>query len=146
MIKGLCERRLKLPQAIPPNYFFFQAYLLTQGKDQVGETFPDRNQNYPLSNRILLIHPKTMINLIFSVQLHVPIDFGPTFFLYKPISIFSILEVAFSMLFCFPSVGLTEVNSFLVSPPLVSLPLDFVNGEWPNLLCLRPLEPDALAP
>ena len=36
----------------------------------------------------------------------------------------------------FPSGGLPEINSFLISPLLASPPLDFVNGRWPNLVCL----------
>ena len=47
---------------------------------------------------------------------------------------------------CLPSVGITEINSFLVLSPLVSLPLDFVSGEWPNVVCLEAPEPGALAP
>lgn len=51
------------------------------------------------------------------------------------------------MLVCWPpSGGLGEINSFLVSPHLVSLPLDFVRGEQLNLICLGTLEPGALIP
>jgi len=70
-----------------------------------------------------------------------------TFSLYKPGSIFSILETIFEMLVhCLPGVGLTEINSFLVSPLLVSLPLDSVSREWVNLVCLGIPETGALAP
>lgn len=43
-------------------------------------------------------------------------------------------------------VGLTDINSFLVSPSLVSLPSDFVSSEWPNLLCLGPPRAGCLVP
>ena len=33
---------------------------------------------------------------------------------------------------------LTKINSFLVSPSLVCLPLDFGSSEWLNLVCLGP--------
>ena len=46
---------------------------------------------------------------------------------------------------CLPGVGLTEINSFPVSPPLVSLPLGFVSVQWPNLVGLGLPEPGALA-
>jgi len=42
------------------------------------------------------------------------------------------------------SVGLTEIN--FVSPPFVSLPLDFVSSKRLDLVCLGPLEPGALVP
>ena len=38
------------------------------------------------------------------------------------------------------------INSFLVSPPLVSLSLDFVSSKWLNLVCLGPPGPGALGP
>lgn len=78
-----------------------------------------------------MIDPKTMINLTFTNQMQVPTKLYPTFFLYKPGGISSILETAFELLVCFfPRVGLIKIHSFLVSPPLVSLPLDVsgVNG------------------
>jgi len=94
-----------------------------------------------------MTEPKTMIDLTFTAHLHVPADLCPTFSLYKPGSIFSTLETAFgSLVPSFPSVGLTEINSFLVSPPLLSLPLNFVSGEWQSLVCLGPPEPGALVP
>lgn len=37
-----------------------------------------------------------------------------------------------------PSAVLTEINYFLVPPPLDSLPLDFVTSEWLSLVCLGP--------
>ena len=46
---------------------------------------------------------------------------------------------------CLPSVALTEINSFLVSLPLVSLLLDFIRSKWPHLICLGSQEPGALS-
>ena len=48
--------------------------------------------------------------------------------------------------YCLPGVSFTVINYFLVSPPLISLPSDFVSSEWLNLVYLVPLEPGALAP
>ena len=78
---------------------------------------------------------KTMIHLT-STYLPIRTHLCPAFSLYKPRGIFSTLETVFEMLINFPSVGLPEINSFLVSPPLVSLPLDFVSQEWLNPFCL----------
>ena len=90
--------------------------------------------------------PKTMIHLTFATHLDVPTDLCPTFCLYKPSSIFGTLDTIFeTLVHCLPGVGLTDINSFLVLPPLVSWPLDFVRGEWPNLVFGGPLEPGALA-
>lgn len=44
---------------------------------------------------------------------------------------------------CLPIAGLTEIDSLLISPLLVSLPLDFVNSEWLTLVCLENPEPCA---
>lgn len=77
--------------------------------------------------------PKTMMDQIFSAQLHIPTDFCPTCSLSRPRSIFSTSEAAFMMLVrCLPSVGLTEVNSFPVSP-LVSLWILSVQVVEPGL-------------
>ena len=92
-----------------------------------------------------VIDSKAVINL--TIRLHVPTSLCPTFSLDKPRSIFSTLETVFEMLvFCLPGVGLTEINPFLVSPLLISLPVDFVSSEWPNLVCVVPLGPGASAP
>lgn len=57
-----------------------------------------------------------------------------TFFLAP---IFGILETVFEMLVHrLPDAGLSEINSFLVSPPVDFLPLDFVSCE-PPVRCLR---------
>lgn len=57
------------------------------------------------------------------------------------------LETVFERLIrCLPGVGLTEMNAFLVSPPLVSLPLGFVRGKRQKLVCLGPTGPGALEP
>lgn len=59
----------------------------------------------------------------------------PHIFLYKPGSVFSPLETIFGISVCWlPSVGLTETNSFLVSPPVVSLSLDFFGDERRTLV------------
>ena len=83
----------------------------------------------------------------------------PTFSLYKPGSIFGTVETILfycgdlilfgtveTLFYCLPSASLTEINSFLVPPPVISLSLDFVSDEWPNLVCLGPLEPRAFVP
>lgn len=74
--------------------------------------------------------PKTVLHLTFTAHLQAPTDLSPTLSFCKPAGIFSILETVFETLACcLPSGGLTEVNPFLVSLPLISLPLDFINGE-----------------
>lgn len=66
--------------------------------------------------------------------------------LYKSRSIFSTLETVYEMLvLCLPSAGLSEINSSLASPPLTSLPLDFVSCDRPNLVCLGPPRAHALS-
>lgn len=47
---------------------------------------------------------------------------------------------------CVLGVGQPEMNSLLGSPPLSSLPLDFVGREWLNLVCMGRMGPDALVP
>lgn len=47
---------------------------------------------------------------------------------------------------CPPGVGFTAINYFLVSPLLISLPLDFASSKWPNLVYLGPLGSGTLAP
>ena len=80
--------------------------------------------------------PRTMFRLTFTAHLQAPTDLCPTLSFYKPTSIFSTLESVFETLaHCLPGGGLTEINPFLVLPPLVSLPLDFISGEWLNLVC-----------
>ena len=74
--------------------------------------------------------------------------YPPTFVPYFPyinleVFFFFTLETASGISdLCLP--GLTEINSFLVSPLFISLPLDFVSDEWPNLVYLGFLEPGAL--
>lgn len=76
--------------------------------------------------------------------LAVSTDFCPTFSLYKSRNIFSSLETVFEIIVCcLPGVGLTEINSFFVSPSL-SLCLRilsmasgwvwFVWGPWSQVL------------
>ena len=92
------------------------------------------------------IDPRTRLDLTCIACLHVPTNLCPTFSLYKPSTIFSTLESVFGILVrCLPSV-LTEINSFLASLPLVSLPLDDVSNKWLSLVCLGPLGPGALVP
>lgn len=44
-------------------------------------------------------------------------------------NLFSTLETVFEVqVGCLPDISLTEINSFFVSPPLISLPLDFIGG------------------
>lgn len=94
-----------------------------------------------------MIDLRTLINLIFSALLHVPTYLHLIFSLYTPGSTFGTLETAFgTQAHYLPGAGLTEINPFLILPPLLSLPLDFVSGEWPKLICLGPVEPGALVP
>ena len=60
---------------------------------------------------------------------------------HKPGSVSSTLETVLETLFShLCSVSLPEITSSRVSPPLISLPLDFVCGKWPNLVCVGPPE------
>ena len=73
---------------------------------------------------------ENLINLTLTTQQHLPTDLCPTFSLYKPGSIFSTLETVFETLDRgIPGVGSTEINPFLVAPPLISLPLDFCQQQ-----------------
>lgn len=75
--------------------------------------------------------PKTVIDFECPpAQTHPP---APHILLNKPASIFSALGTAFETpVRGPPSSGLAEINSSLVSPPLVCLPLDFVSGKQPT--------------
>lgn len=66
----------------------------------------------------------------------------------KPGTVFGILETVIEMLhqLSFPHVGLSEINSYLVSLSLISLTVDFVSSKWLNMVCLGPLEPGVLVP
>lgn len=92
--------------------------------------------------------PKTMNDPPdLTAHLRVPTNLWSTFFFCELRSIFSTLKNIFEMLVhCLPSVGPTEINSFVVSPPLVSLPLDFISSKWPNLISLGPLQPGTIVP
>ena len=84
-----------------------------------------------------MIDPSTMMDLTFTAHLHAPTHFCPTFFLYKSRSIFSTLETVFETLACcLACSGFSEIHPFLVSPPLISLLLDFVRDECQNLIYL----------
>ena len=77
------------------------------------------------------------MDLTCPAHLPVPTDLCPTFSLHKAARIFVTLETVFEMLVCcLPDVSLTEINPFLLLPPLISLPLDSVRGEGPSLACL----------
>ena len=94
-----------------------------------------------------MIDPKTMIGPTFAAHLHVPTNLRPAFALFKLGCVLSTLEtVSVTFVRCLPGIGLTEMNSFLVSPPLLSLPLDFPRGEWSNQVCLGSPEPAAFPP
>lgn len=57
--------------------------------------------------------------------MHVPTSLCSTFFLYELRSILSTLKTVLgTLVHSLSSAGLTEINSFPVAPPLVSLPLD----------------------
>lgn len=91
------------------------------------------SKNCPQPGRPIWTDPETVIGLAFTVHLHVPTDLCRTFVLCKP-TVFEVTGVVFS-----------EINPFLVSPPLISLPLAFVWGKWSNLVCLGLPEPPTLA-
>ena len=109
---------------------FFLAYLLTQAKDLAGKASCDgnltylNNNNCPDSSKTPHVWPqnKDLPNIYCPpVCTHWPLSH---IFLYKPRSIFSILETVFEteIVVCYlPGVDLTEINSFLVSTPPVSL-------------------------
>ena len=107
---------------------FFAANLFTQAKTPQAKVSHDANQNSFLKQQGLparpcVTDPKTMIHLTFTAHLHIVTKPCPTFSLYEPRSIFSTLETIFGEMLvccCLPSVGLTEINPFLLSPPLVS--------------------------
>lgn len=87
-----------------------------------------------------------MTELTFTASLPVPNDLCPTLPLYKPGSISNTLETVFeTLVHCLPDVGLTEINSLFISPPLVSVPLDLASSEGPNLVFWRTQKPGALA-
>ena len=66
-------------------------------------------------------------------HLHIPPHLCLTLSLCKPGSIFSTWETVFeTLVHCLLSAGITEINSFLISPSFVSLPLDFASGRWLN--------------
>lgn len=71
-------------------------------------------------------------------------------FPYINLEVFSaLLEIIFETLVaCLLGVVLTEIDSFLVLPPFISLPLDFVSSEWLSPVCLGTPshQPGALAP
>lgn len=80
-----------------------------------------------MSTRPCMIDPKTMINLTFAAQLPIPIHLSSLFILHKFSRSHSTLEIVLGTLVFCPSVGLTGLNSFLVSPPLVFLPLQILS-------------------
>lgn len=87
-----------------------------------------------------------MIELTFTALLPVPTDLCLTLPLYKPGSISNTLETVFeTLVHCLPDVGLTEINSLFISPPLVSVPLDLASSEGPNLDFWWTRKPGALA-
>lgn len=106
------------------------------------ETTPACRDDCPEPARPHVTDPKKMVHLTFTAHLHGPTDLCPSFSFYKPGKIFGTLETIFEILaHCLLGIGLTEINSFLVSQPLMSLPLDFASGQWSNVVCLEP-QPD----
>ena len=85
-----------------------------------------------------------MTDLTFTAHLHIPSNFV-SHFPYINLEVFPAPWTGcVTLVHCCPSAGLTEIHSFLVSPPLVSLPLDFVSVAKPGLFGAP--EPGALAP
>lgn len=129
---------------------FFLAYLLTRAKDPVGKASPEGNELTPETRRTALNQKDPMWLTLRqrSVGPSPPTCmYPPTFALTFPYinlgSIFRALEVVLeTLVHSLPGGGLTEIHSCLVSPPLTSLPLAFVSGEWWNLV---PLAPEELA-
>lgn len=87
-------------------------------KPPAQATGPTLSQQVPQ-----VTEPTTMIDLTRTAHPHVPTNLCPTFALYEPGHLFSSLGTVFDMsVRCLPGVGLTEINSFPMSPPLISLP------------------------
>lgn len=79
-----------------------------------------------------------VIDLTFTAHQHLPTNLVPHFPCINQGEFSALWRQVFEALVHYlPSVGFTEVNSFLVSPLLISLPLNFVNGEWLNLIYFR---------
>lgn len=71
-----------------------------------------------------------MTSLTFTAHPRVPTDLCPPVSSCEPGSIWGTLEIVFETLgHCFPRVGLTDVDPFLGSPLLLSLPVDFISGQ-----------------
>ena len=114
----------------------FPAGLQAQAQDPEGKASPAGNRNHWSqqggSKALPVMDSNTMKGLTFTARLQVPTHLRPTCSLYKPASVFSTWETVFETLVPVPGVGvsLSEINSFHVPPPPVSLPLDFVSNKW----------------
>ena len=89
----------------------------------------------------------TITNLTFTAHLHVPMIFVPhlsylNLVLWKYQYFGNSLCDAGSL--SAVSLVLVSWNKSLISPLWVPLPLESVSGQWPNLVCLGPLEPGFL--
>lgn len=83
--------------------------------------------------------PPTVICLTLTAHLRGPTDRRPAFSLHNPGTVFPTLQTVFELLAHGPpDIGLAAVTTLLVSPPLVSLPLECVGDERPSLACLGP--------
>lgn len=85
-----------------------------------------------------MTNPMTMTKLTFIFHLHVPPAFVPCF-PYVNLDVFSALlrwswDVSLLSSQCWPHWN----KCLLISPLLLFLPLAFVSGEWPSLVCLWP--------
>lgn len=106
------------------------------------EIIPSNNGGCPEPASPGVTDSKTMITLTFTAHLHAPTELCPALSLQKYFHHFGDSLGDASLL---SSRRWPHSNSFPVSPPL-SLPWIGSVVEWPNLVCLGPLEPDALSP
>lgn len=94
------------------------------------ETTVSSNKGRPGPARRRVTDPMKTVRPTSSAHLHGRTDLGPSLASCEPGSVFGTLETVLGMLVCrLPSAGLAEINSFLMSPPLSSLPLDFFSSE-----------------
>lgn len=126
------ERRHQLPPFCPQSVLSYWTLLsiclLIQAKDREGKTSCVGSTHYPLMQLIParphVIDTKKMIHLTFTAHLHVPTDLYSIFSLYKLEVFLALWRQSEIIVLCFPGFGFTEIHPFLVSPWLVSLPLD----------------------
>lgn len=112
--------------------FFFPVHLLTRAKDHMGNASPDWLKLPPqaISTAVNQEDPMWLTSrqhwASFTAQLHLSTNVCPRFSLILTWKHFH----DFGDGLCLPHVGLLEINPFPVSPPPISLPLDFVSSVF----------------